>query len=65
MAVHRAKHEGIDKDPRLQDPSDSFYNNLQEYAIFKLAYYMCNKCNNPYFGGMKDCIGAQAAEDEN
>lgn len=58
MALQRAKHEGIDKDPRLNNPSDIFYNNLQEWAIFKLAYYLCSKCHNPYFGGMKDCIQA-------
>ena len=27
-AVERAKMEGLDKDARLQDPNDRFYNNL-------------------------------------
>ena len=59
MAVERAKYEGIDKDPRLRDPNDDFYGNLQKWALFKLAYYQCFKCKVPYFGGMKDCIQAQ------
>ena len=60
MSIERAKYEGIDKDPRLSDPADDrFYNNLQAWALFKLAYYPCYKCGVPYFGGMKDCIAAQ------
>jgi len=27
--------------------------------MFRLAYYKCFKCKQPYFGGMKDCIAAQ------
>ena len=42
MAVERAKHEGIDKDPRLKNPDDNFYNDLQKFAIFKCAYYLCH-----------------------
>jgi hypothetical protein len=38
-ALERAKFEEIDKDPRLKDPSDSFYNKLEDFAMFKLAYY--------------------------
>ena len=59
MSIERAKYEGIDKEPRLRDPNDNFYNNLQAWALFKLAYYQCFKCKVPYFGGMKDCIAAQ------
>jgi E3 ubiquitin-protein ligase MYCBP2 len=57
-SAERAKHEGLDKDARLKDPSDRFYNNLKAYSIFKLAYFQCFKCKNPYFGGMKDCLAA-------
>ena len=64
MSIERAKYEGIDKNPRLQDPNDNYYNNLQAWALFKLAYYQCFKCKAPYFGGMKDCIAAQAAQQE-
>ena len=53
--VERAKFEGLDKDKRLSDPNDRFFNNLRAYSIFKLSYYQCFVCKNPYFGGMKDC----------
>lgn len=58
MSLERAKHEGIDKDPRLQNPDDVYYNDLPKFAVFKCAYYMCHKCKNPYFGGLKDCLRA-------
>jgi hypothetical protein len=38
-SAERAKHEGLDKDPRLKDPKDLYYNNLKAYSIFKLAYF--------------------------
>lgn len=50
-ALLRIKFEDLDKDPRLQDPNDDFYNNLQAWAMFKLAYYQCFKCKEAYFGG--------------
>ena len=58
-ALERAKFENIHKDPRL---STEFDNNLEKWAMYKLAYYQCFKCKVPYFGGMKDCIAAQSAE---
>ena len=47
--------ENLDRDPRLRDPNDRFYNDLKAFAMFKCAFYMCFKCKNPYFGGMNDC----------
>ena len=58
-AVDRAKVEGIDKHERLKDPTSLYYNKLEEFAIFKLSFYQCFKCKDPYFGGMKDCEAGQ------
>ena len=55
MALERSKHEGIDKSERLKEVGGPFYNNLQKWALFKCAYYLCHTCKNPYFGGMIDC----------
>ena len=63
-ALQRAKHEGLDKDPRLSNINDFYYNNLQEFAVFKCAYYECFKCKCPYFGGLKDCNLLQQEQDE-
>lgn len=52
-ALERAKFEDLHKHERIKKPP--FNNDLQSYALAKLSYYMCFKCQNPYFGGMKDC----------
>ena len=38
-ALDRGKHEGLDKEPRLSNINDFYYNNLQDFAMFKCAYY--------------------------
>ena len=58
-AVERAKFEGLDNHERLKTPGDHFYGKLNEFAMFKMSFYMCFKCNEPYFGGMKDCGDAE------
>ncbi len=54
-ALMRAKVEGLDKDPKFQDPSYHYYNDLEAYSLYKCAFYTCFKCRKPYFGGLKDC----------
>ena len=55
-ALLRAEHEGLHKADRLKLEGDRFFNDLPALAMFKLAYYICFKCQKPYYGGMKDCI---------
>ena len=38
-ALERAKFEGLDKNPRLKDPNDKFYNDIKAFSIYKLSYY--------------------------
>lgn len=38
-ALARAKVEGLDKDKRLQDPNDEYFNDLGKYAMARLSYY--------------------------
>ena len=54
----RAKFEDLHKDPRLKKVGDPFYNDLLGFAMKRLSYYQCFKCNDPYYGGMKDCEAA-------
>ena len=54
-AVERLKIEGLDKDERLANPEDAFFNRPEEYAMHKLAYYECFTCKGPFFGGLRDC----------
>jgi len=38
-ALERAKIEGLDKDKRLKNKDDVYYNDLQKYAMARLSYY--------------------------
>lgn len=58
MTTERIKFEGLDKDKRVKDPNDKYYNKPLEYGLDKIQYYMCYKCKKPYFAGLKEC-GAQ------
>jgi E3 ubiquitin-protein ligase MYCBP2 len=63
-ALERAKIEGLHKHPKFLDPGYEYHGNLAEYAMFKCSYYMCHKCGDPFFGGLKDCdAGQQEARD--
>ena len=54
-ALERAKFEELAKDEKFNDPSYVHYKNIKSYALYKLSYYQCFKCSEPYFGGKKDC----------
>jgi E3 ubiquitin-protein ligase MYCBP2 len=54
-ALDRAKHEEIHKHEDFLDPTKPFYQDLQKFSMYKLAYYQCFKCKSAYFGGLKDC----------
>lgn len=38
-AKQRIKFEGMHNDPPLKDKNSPYFNNLEAYAMFKLAYY--------------------------
>jgi len=54
-AGKRAIHEGLDKDHRLTDPKSEYFNKIEQYAFDHLAYYQCQGCKDPYYGGLKSC----------
>ena len=51
--MERLKIENLDKDRRLYDVNDKYYNDLEKFAQFKLSYHVCFKCSNPYYGGIQ------------
>lgn len=54
QALKEAKNQGLDKDKRLAGASDPEAA-LKSIAMHACAFYECNDCNKPYFGGMVDC----------
>ncbi|CAI2380028.1 unnamed protein product [Moneuplotes crassus] len=57
-AVERGKLEGLDKDERLKDEQDDYFENYEEYCLDRLAYYICFRCQHIYYGGMRECGNA-------
>ena len=57
-----AREEGYDKSGRVVTPGDIFYGKLADFAVHNCTFYECNKCKNPYFGGMEDCQQAMNSE---
>ena len=50
------------KSERLFDPEDEYFGDFAGLAMASCTFYMCQRCENPYFGGMIDC--RQALRDE-
>ena len=63
-AVERLKIEGLANDKRIKDPNSPYYNNINKFAMDRLAFYKCFKCKKPYFGGMKACEEAGLEQEE-
>jgi len=61
-AMLRLEFMGLARCEELTTPGKLFYNNVEGYAMDRLAYYMCHKCKKPYFGGEKQCAVAAPEE---
>ena len=46
---------------QLKLPSGRFYQNPEGFALQRYQYFLCHKCQEPYFGGKREC--EQAAEE--
>jgi hypothetical protein len=55
-AVKRAIFEGYENEPRV------LREGIEAWALDKLSYYQCHKCNDPYYGGLKECGEGNPAE---
>eukprot|EP00494_Astrolonche_serrata_P028664 UN28931 len=55
QALDRLKVEGLNKDKRISQKGGKYFNNPALFALDRLAFYECFKCQKPYFGGMRKC----------
>ena len=53
LAVKMAVSQRLDQDERLQ--SSAYGGNLTAFAMHQCTFYLCAKCQKPYFGGLQDC----------
>ena len=50
-AEQRLALEGGHKEATELKAGGRYHNKAGEYAMHKFAYYICSKCQAPYFGG--------------
>lgn len=62
-ALERLAYEGRMKDPAIVQASGRFYENPAGFAMYEYLFYMCFKCNTPYFAGGYQCQEANAPFD--
>ena len=63
LATAKAMEEGYDREGRVVTEGDIYFNDLTGFAMHNCSYYICYKCDEPYFGGMQDCGQAMQTED--
>ena len=55
MAVECSKMYRLDQDPQVKrDLTSPYYNNLEHYALLKLAFVECYQCKEPFCIGLKE-----------
>ncbi|XP_061164967.1 E3 ubiquitin-protein ligase MYCBP2-like [Saccostrea echinata] len=54
-ALTRLQHDGLFQSKDITQPSGGYYKDPAGFAMDKYAYYMCSKCQEPYFGGEGRC----------
>lgn len=53
--IERLKIEGLWDVAALTDQSSIYFQRPLQFAKDKFNYYLCSKCNRPYFGGLREC----------
>lgn len=62
LSLQMAKEEGLDKSGRVVTEGDIYFGKLAEFAMHNCTFFECYGCNEPYYGGMQDCMQAMQAE---
>jgi hypothetical protein len=61
-------NQGLDLFNVVQNLGKKFYdeqkNNLSNFEIDKLSFYLCDKCSNPFCAGLKECVNIDDEEDK-
>ena len=55
IALEVAENQALANDESLKQEGGHYEGNLLELAMHTCAFYQCNDCKKPYFGGMIDC----------
>lgn len=56
--------EGLDSDIKVTDPASEFFSQPVMYGLTVLSFFLCCRCNIPFFGGRVECGAADDAEND-
>ncbi len=62
-AMERLKYECRERDPQIIKADSPYYNNPPAFAMHQYLFFMCYKCQKPYFAGGYACQEASAGFD--
>lgn len=48
--------ENIERNKEIIDKDSRYYNNPIKFCFDKFRFYLCYKCENPFYGGLKECL---------
>eukprot|EP00474_Spongospora_subterranea_P000655 CRZ01113.1 hypothetical protein [Spongospora subterranea] len=63
LAMQRLKLDGLTNAVEVSESGQKYYKQPEQYALDRFAFYLCFKCQKPYFGGRRQC-GNLAGMDE-
>ena len=50
-ALQQLQAQKLHHDRRVTDPNSLHFNRIDKFAMDYLSYFLCFKCEKPYFGG--------------
>lgn len=59
----RLKYENEEKNAEIVEPGGKYYKDPTAYALATYNYYLCHKCDKPYYGGLRRCGAAGGGGD--
>eukprot|EP00455_Lapot_gusevi_P044756 TRINITY_DN5635_c0_g1_i6.p1 TRINITY_DN5635_c0_g1~~TRINITY_DN5635_c0_g1_i6.p1 ORF type:complete len:177 (-),score=28.94 TRINITY_DN5635_c0_g1_i6:137-667(-) len=58
----RLEYEKLNTHPEIVEEGGRFHNNPRGFALHRYAYYLCFKCQKPYYGGLRECAEARGSD---
>jgi len=61
-SLMRLQYDNLEKAPEIVEKGGRFFEDPVGFAMSRYAYYVCHKCEQPFFGGERVCAAARAGD---
>jgi E3 ubiquitin-protein ligase MYCBP2 len=61
-ALARLQYDNLQNSSEIVEPGGRYFEDPEGFAMHRYAYYICHKCEEPFYGGAKEC-GAARGDD--